>query len=92
MINQFHYWERFWELESLEKARRSCGAPSPAQQSRAEGDTGIVRGEKVSVALEQKIPGFELEALGQGNPQVTPNKVEKMQLILVGRCIPCQKL
>lgn len=51
----------------------------------------MVRGEKVSVGLEQEVPGFDLEALGQGNPQVTPNKVEKLQFILVGRCIPCQK-
>lgn len=51
----------------------------------------MVRGEKVSVELEQEVPGFDLQALGQGNPQVTPNKVGKLQLVLMGRCIPCQK-
>lgn len=45
----------------------------------------MVRGEKASVALEQEAPGFGLEALGQGNPQATSSKVEKLQLILVGR-------
>lgn len=55
------------------------------------GDTGTVRREKASVASRQEVPGFDLEALDQGNPQATPNKVEKLQLILVGRCIPLQK-
>lgn len=40
VINQFHYWERFRELESLERGRRSCGAPSPPWQSRAEETLG----------------------------------------------------
>lgn len=54
-------------------------------------DTGMVRREKVSVVLEQAVPGFNPEALGQEKPQATPNKVEKLQLILVGRCILLQK-
>lgn len=45
----------------------------------------------MSVTSRQDIPGFDLEALGQGNPQATPNKVENLQFILVGRCIPLQK-
>lgn len=53
------------------------------------GDTGVVRRKKAKVAAEQEVPGFDLEALGQGNPQATPNKVEKLQLILIG--IPFQK-
>lgn len=51
----------------------------------------MVRREKTSVASGQEVPGFDLEALGQGKPQATPNKVGKLQLILVGRCIPLQK-
>lgn len=51
----------------------------------------MVRREKVSVVLEQAVPGFDPEALGQEKPQATPNKVEKLQLILVGRCIRLQK-
>lgn len=51
----------------------------------------MVRRKKASVALEQEVLGFDLEALGQRNPQATPNKVEKLQLMLVGRRIPLQK-
>lgn len=51
----------------------------------------MVRREKASVVLEQGVPGFDPEALSQEKPQATPNKVEKLQLILVGRCILLQK-
>lgn len=52
----------------------------------------MVRRKKASVALQQEVLGFDLEALGQRNPQATPNKVEKLQLMLVGRRTPPPKI
>lgn len=41
--------------------------------------------------LEEEVTGYDLEALGKGKPLATSNKVEKLQLTLMGRCSPLHK-